>query len=390
MDLEISNIDNETNNLVNKITTTDKNINKYKKIINNIGDFKQLYEENKINNNDINNNEKSELFRYSKQEDYLQFSIKYLNDIINQIKHNKLSNNINRDKIRAQYRDFISFGEKSKLFKILGKTTRDIYNFVKLIKSKNKYKVLFPELVSNILHYLNIISLSNLFNILNSGKSSKNIYMDKDSDFTFQVNENIVEKSNLLKDLKSEINLGLDEEDILDTEYDVNFFKGFELKNSENLKAISEFILKYLDNINKNQEIYDELTNKRIKTEIANLNQKTIERTLKSMKLLSEEGNEEKKMLLFINMRVFKKINYANIAEHVDNLFENENAEIYDNIDTYDENVVLDTDAIGDNEDIDGINNNYNEDNENMVYNIISRDDDEGDQDYEGQAVDDD
>ena len=214
--------------------------------------------------------------------------------------------------------------------------------------------------------------------------------MDKDSDFTFQVNENIVEKSNLLKDLKSEINLGLDEEDILDTEYDVNFFKGFELKNSENLKAISEFILKYLDNINKNQEIYDELTNKRIKTEIANLNQKTIERTLKSMKLLSEEGNEEKKMLLFINMRVFKKINYANIAEHVDNLFENENAEIYDNIDTYDENVVLDTDAIGDNEDIDGINNNYNEDNENMVYNIISRDDDEGDQDYEGQAVDDD
>jgi uncharacterized coiled-coil DUF342 family protein len=130
-------IDDEINNLVKKITTTDKNINKYKRIISNIGDFKKLYEDYKINNsNDININEKSELFRYSKQEEYIQFSIKYLNDIINQIKNKKLANPSNKDKIRAQYRDFIMFGDKFKLFQILGNTTREIYNFAKLIKSK--------------------------------------------------------------------------------------------------------------------------------------------------------------------------------------------------------------------------------------------------------------
>ena len=66
-----------------------------------------------------------------------------------------------------------------KLFKILGDKTRELYTFVKLIKSKQKYKVLFPELVSNVLHYLNIISLSNLSIILiflfKSSKSASQI-----------------------------------------------------------------------------------------------------------------------------------------------------------------------------------------------------------------------
>ena len=364
----------------------------------NIGDFKQLYEEYKLNNNDININEKSELFRYSKQEDYLQFSIKYLNDIINQIKNNKLSNPSNRDKIRSQYRDFIIFGEKNKLFKIVGNTTREIYNFVKLIKSKQNYKVLFPELIANILQYLNIISLANLFNVLKMGNVG-NIHnrgkTDSETmDYNFQMSDKPVEKSSILKDLKTEINLGLEEEDILDTEEDVNFFKGFELKNNENLKAISEFILKYLDNINKNQDIYDELTEKRIKTEIASLNQKRIERTLKAVKKLSEEGNEETKMLLYVQMRVFKKVNYSNFAENVDKIFEDENADMYDNIDTYDENAELDTDNNipgkndGDADDGD-IRKKYKEDDENIGY-IVSRDDDEGDQDYDAQAVDED
>ena len=391
-------IDDEINNLVKKITATDKNAIKYKRIMSNLGDFKELYEDYKtINHSDVNNDEKSNLFRYSKQEEYLQFSIKYLNDIINQIKNNKLSNPSNRDKIRSQYRDFIIFGEKSKLFKIVGNTTRDIYNFVKLIKSKQKYKVLFPELIANILQYLNIISLANLFNVLKMGNVG-NIHTrgktdSEKIDYNFQVSDRPVEKTNILKDLKTEINLGLEEEDILDTEEDINFFKGFELKNNENLKAISEFILKYLDNINKNQDIYDELTEKRIKTEIANLNQKRIERTLKAVKKLSEEGNEETKMLLYVQMRVFKKVNYSNFAENVDKIFEDEHADMYDNIDTYDENAELDTDNRAGHIDGDGddgdIRKKYKEDDENIGY-IVSRDNDEGDQDYDAQAVDED
>ena len=402
-------IDDEINNLVKKITATDKNINKYRRILSNIGDFKQLYEDYKLNNsNDININEKSELFRYSKQEDYLQFSIKYLNDIINQIKNNKLSNSSNRDRIRTQYRDFIMFGEKNKLFKILGNTTREIYNFVKLIKSKQNYKVLFPELVSNMLHYLNILSLANLFNILKHGNLGKLGNLSKlgkidksnseNMEFNFQVSNDKSEdksvlKSNLLKDLKTEINLGIDEEDILDTEEDINFFKGFELKNSDNLKAVSEFILKYLDNINKNQDVYDELTEKRIKTETANLNQKRIERTLKALKTLSEEGNEEKKMLLYIQMRVFKKIDYSNLAENVDKLFEDENAIVYNTIDTYEDNTELDTDninGVGASGDVYGESDGNDYNIGNNIGNIVSRDDDEGEQDYDAQAVDED
>ena len=245
--------------------------------------------------------------------------------------------------------------------------------------------------------------MANLFNILKSGNISKpgNMYKtnSENMEYNFQVSDRpenkALLKSNLLKDLKTEINLGLDDEDILDTEEDINFFKGFELKNSENLKAISEFILKYLDNINKNQDIYDELTDKRIKSETANLNQKRIERTLKALKTLSEEGNEEKKMLLYIQMRVLKKIDYSNLAENVDKLFEDDTIGVDDTVDSYDENAELDIanqdvaggDIYGD----DGNKKNKEDDNDNNnIGNIVSRDDDEGEQDYDAQAVDED
>ena len=180
-------IDNEINYLVRKITN-DKNINKYKKIMSNIGDFKNLYDEYKMKHiNDLNGDEKSILFRNTKKEEYLQFSIKFLNDVMNQIKHNKLSNPLNREMIRPQYRDFLNFGDKDKLFKILGDKTRDLYTFVKLIKSKQKYKVLFPELVSTVLHYLNIISLSNLFNILNSTNNNIRQTDSESIEYNFRV-----------------------------------------------------------------------------------------------------------------------------------------------------------------------------------------------------------
>jgi hypothetical protein len=384
-----ANIDNEINNLVRKITT-DKNINIYKKIMSNLGDFKELYKDYKhINSNDLNIDEKSDLFRNNKKEDYLQFSIKFLNDVINQIKHNKLSNPLNKDKIRNQYRDFLEFGEKDKLFKILGIQTREIYDFVKILKSKQKYKVLFPELVANVLQYLNIISLSNLFNILNVNKMNK-----KDTemiDYNFKITD---VPNNEIIDLNKEINLRLDEEDSLDADNndeEINFIESFELKNSINLKVISEFIITYLNYIKKNQETYDELTDKRIKNEITAFDQKRIEKTLNAFKILKEEGNEETRMLLYAQMNAFKKINYSNIAENVEKLFDNDMNDIYvknensgDSVDTYDENPDLNEEYVPGEYD----NDNYYE-NEQMGQ-VISRDDDEGDQDYNMIAVDDD
>ena len=376
-----SNIDNEINDLVKKITTTEKNINKYKKIMTNIGDFKELYEDYKINNkNDLNVNEKSNLFRYTKQEEYIQFSIKFLNDVINQIKHNKLASIINKDKVRPQYRDFLTFGENDKLFKLLGENTRTIYDFVKKIKSKQNYIILFPEFVSSILHYLNIISLSNLFYILNSNNINKK--ESKTVNYNFKIAK---EQNHDFYNLKNEINLELDEDALDEEEDNVNFIESIEIKKSNNLKIVSEFIITYLDYIHNNQSIYDELTEKCIKNNITVFDQKRIENNLKVFKTLNEEGNEEKKMLLYMQMNVLKKINYGNLSENLDKLFEDDAEGLGDSVDNYEEKAELDNEYVPSKYDNDEVYDNQ------QMSKVISReDDDEGNQDYNNLAVDDD
>ena len=372
-------IDNEIDDLSKKIISTDKNINKYKKIMLNIGDFKILYDDYKTtNDNDLDIDKKSLLYRYTKKEEYLQFSIKYLNDVMNQIKHKQLSNPLNKEKIRPQYRNFLKFGEKDKLFTLLGETTRTIYNFVKIIKSKEKYKVLFPELICNVLHYLNIISLSNLFNILNNNKISK---VESESiDYNFQIPDEV--NPDLIQ-LNKELNLGLDDDTILDTEEDVNFIESIEIKSSDNVKTIYSFILSYLDYITINQSTYDTLSETYIKSEIRSFDQKTIERTLKQYKILKEENNEELRRYLYLQMNVYKRIEYSNLANEVEKLLdEGLFVSNQDSIDTYDETVAYNENYNPDND--------YNYINEEPMGHVISADDDVGDQDYDAIAVDDD
>ena len=372
-------IDNEIDDLSKKIISTDKNINKYKKIMLNIGDFKILYDDYKTtNDNDLDIDKKSLLYRYTKKEEYIQFSIKYLNDVMNQIKHKQLSNPLNKEHIRPQYRNFLKFGEKDKLFTLLGETTREIYNFVKLIKSKDKYKVLYPELICNVLHYLNIISLSNLFNILNNNKISN---VESESiDYNFQITD---EQNPELIQLNKELNLGFDEDTILDTDEDVNFIESIEIKSSDNVKTIYSFILSYLDYINSNQTTYDTLSETYIKSEIRSFDQKTIERTLKQYKILKEENNEELRRYLYLQMNVYKRIEYSNLANEVEKLLdEGLFVSNQDSIDTYDETVAYDEHYTPDND--------YNYINEEPMGHVISADDDVGDQDYYAIAVDDD
>jgi hypothetical protein len=84
----------------------------------------------------INN---SNLYRYNKKEEHIQHTIKFLNDVISQIKNDELSNPLNKEHIRQQYRTFLQYGENIKLFKTLSINTREIANFARLIKSKHKY-----------------------------------------------------------------------------------------------------------------------------------------------------------------------------------------------------------------------------------------------------------
>ena len=371
---------NEIENLVKKIISSDKNIYKYKKIMANLGDFKHLYDDYKIVNNnieDIDIDKYAELFRYTKQEEYLQFSIKFLNDVMNQIKHNKLSNPLNKSEIRPQYRDFLRFGEKNNLFKVLNESSREIFNFSKLIKSKQNYKVLFPELVCNIIHYLNIISLSNLFNSLNTNKLT-NVESEL-IDYDFQMSE---EPNNDLKELNKELQLGLDEDSILDTEEEVNFIESIEIQNSDNLKIVYEFIITYLDYIKSNQNTYDILSETYIKHEITRFDQKKIERTLKQYKILKEEQNEELRMVLYLQMHVQKNLKLENFADTVENMLNNN---MYnssqDSVDNYEEVPEYNDDYVP---------NETTEKSEEYMGTVISGDNDVGDQDYDMIAVDDD
>jgi len=113
--------------------------------------------------------------------------------------------------------------------------------------------------------------------------------------------------------------------------------------------------------------------------------QKRIENNLKVFKTLNEEGNEEKKMLLYMQMNVLKKINYANLSENLDKLFEDDVEGLGDSVDNYEDKAELDNEYIPNKYDNDEVYDNQ------QMSTVISReDDDEGNQDYNNLAVDDD
>jgi hypothetical protein len=302
-------IEIEINSLVQKLTTTDKLIHKYVNILSELGYFKKLYEEFKTNNND--DETKSDVFRYNKKEEALQDYIKYMNDIINQLKNQKLSNPLNRDKIRPQFRNFLQFGENIKLFKMLDKSTREIYDFARLIKSKQKYKVLFPEMVSSILHYLLVISLVNLFDTIDNTKI-KNGKTDI-IDYKFI---QPIDKDTALLDYSNEMDINLVNEDtpLDDDGQPLDLIESFEFKNSNNLKVVGGFIIAYLEHINETQTTYDELTKEYINIKVTEAKQTDIENTLRTFEWLNMENHEDIYQLVMMKMRM-KKVNYAGLNE---------------------------------------------------------------------------
>ena len=370
-----SKIEFEIRGLVNRITTTDKNIDKYIKIMSNNGEYKELYAEYKETHTDVESN----LYRYTKKEDHIQYTTKYLNDVINQIKNNRLSNPLNKDKIRPQFQDFIGFGNNIKLFKTLAISTREIYNFSQLIKSKHKYKILFPEMAASIVQYLNIISLVNLFNVLDINKIEKT--ETETIDYKFRVNRN---PDDTLLDMNKDMNLQLEnEEGILDTgEDNINFIESFEITNSDNLKLIGIFITKYLDRIADIQNTYDRLTESNINKVVTKHNQKHIEETLRGFKWLAKDGNESERQIIFLRMYNLKNISYGGIADHLKH--------------EYGSNFMDDV-ANNDNDDYDGeklreendneLGTNHDDDPDEVGEVYDGEEDDEEDQGYDNQEV---
>ena len=303
-----SQIENEIVSLVRKITTTEKNIDKYSKIMSNLGDFKALYNEFKESHTE----EESELFRYNKKEEHIKYTMKYLNDVINQIKNNRLSNPLDKESIRPQFRDFLNYGEHIKLFKLISGSNKQLYDFAKMIKSKHNFKLLFPEMVASLLQYLNIISLVNMFDVLDTNKVSRQKV--EEVKYKFRVPE---EPDEALKDLAREMEIELQDDENYGEGDKVDFIESFEIKNSDNLKAIGGFILTYLDKVNDIQTTYDELTFEYINLVNTENEQKRIENTLKSFEWLAKEGHEAERQVIFLKMNKLKKISYADLTSHL-------------------------------------------------------------------------
>jgi len=354
-----SQIENEIKELIIKITSTDKNINKYSKIMSNLGNFIKQYEEYRnneesnnikdIHNKDIQNKEKqniynSNLYRYTKKEEHIQYTIKFLNDLISQIKNGELSNPLNKENIRPQYREFLKYGENIKLFKKLSINTRNIYNYARLFKSKHKYRIFFPEMVSSILQYLNVISLVNLFNEIDNNKDNKSNKMNLENsgeiiDYKFRVNE---EPDEALKDLNQNLNLGLE-----DNDDDENLIESIEIKhNNNNLKIIGDFIISYLDKINDTQITYDELTTTKINLIVNTHEQKLRTANLKSFEWLSQTGNEAQRQIVLLQMHKLKKLKYADLAQFVSKEYDAEfnNVSAFTDNDNDDYNEIIESD----------------------------------------------
>jgi len=394
-----SQIQIEIKDLIIKITSTDKNISKYSKILTNLGYFSKQCDEyndthNISNESDENVIDNGNLYRYNKKEEHIQHTIKLLNDILSQLKNGELSNPLNKEHIRPQYRSFLQFGENIKLFKTLSTNARIIYNFSRLFKSKFKYKIFFPEMVSSILQYLNVISLVNLFNDLETTKEKQtktNANGNKGGeiiDYEFRKYE---EPDESLKDLNKEMNLGIeyeDEDEPLIESIDIKF-------NNSNLKIISGFILNYLDKINDIQTTYDELTKSKIDSLVTIHDQKLRTANLKSFEWLSKSGNEAERQYVFLQMHKLKKLTYADLSQYLTKKYgddfkdmpltgdyNNDDVE-YEEIDEYDIKAEYDEDGNEkEKQDIDI-------DNDEMGEVFDDEENEEGDQDYDYLAVDD-
>ena len=336
-----SQIETEINSLVSRIANTDKMVDKYYGVLNNIGYYKNLYDEYRENEN--HSDFQSELYRYNKQETTIQGYLKFLNEIFNQIKNNKLSNPLDKERTRPQYREFLQFGANIGLFKTLSKPTRHIYTLAEKIKSKHYYKILFPEMTANILHYLIVISLANLFDVIDNSHIKKR--ENEMIDYKFQNTMGNLEARDpalmeYTQNMDLDINRGmaelLSEDVVLDEDgVPVDMIESFEIKNSTNIKMVGSFILTFLDYIDDQQQTYDGLTLERIAVVMAEEEQKRVETTLRNTEWLAKEGNEEIRQLVRIQKKL-ERVDYKNLNDYLVKEYGDDFARDQDADDEYD------------------------------------------------------
>jgi hypothetical protein len=371
----------EIEELVSKIASTDKVIDKYTKILSNLGNFIELYEEYKTENG----MDAGIRFRYTKMEESLHSYLKFLSDVINQIKNRKISAQTVREKIRPQYRDFLPYAENGKLFKLIDNFNSLLYTYSGKLHSKNIYKILYPEMVASILHYMLVISLANLFDCLDTPQLRNNATRELEYNFIKRQ-----DKDPAIIDYSNDMNIDLVNDDVQldDDGQPIDLIDNIRMKNSNNLKTVGNFIITFLEKVSSNQELYDSLTFNEINRQVTEDRQKEIENTLRSFEWLSKENNEVNRLLIKMKMGL-KRLGYGEVYGYLSAEFGRDFLD--EETDEYEPGIKTGDGGIDGGEDGSRAENDFGVDRyemENELPDLVAYDDlDDGDMDYGFLAV---
>ena len=308
-----SQIAKEIEDLVSKLASNDKMTEKYNKMLSNMGNYTALYEEYK----EKHGMESGIRFRYTRMEESLHAYLKFLSDVINQIKNRKLAGQVAREKIRPQFREFLPYSENGKLFKLIDNFNSIIYAFSNKLHSKNVYKVLYPEMIASMLHYMLVISLANLFDCLDTPRLRNQPARELEFNFVKRP-----EKDHAIIDYSNDMQIDLVNDDVqLDEDgQPIDLVDNIRMKNSNNLKTVGNFIVSYIERMSENQELYDSLTDIEVSRQVTEDKQKEIENTLRSFEWLNKENNEVNRLLIQMKMGL-KKVGYGDVYKHLMNEF---------------------------------------------------------------------
>lgn len=354
-------------NLLNKLNLNSKDRKKLESKINYLGEYVELSNEYKEklelnnvytdnnNSNSYENNKQEKYYnhRYKLRENGIHKDLKYLKDILNQIINGKLDNIEDKSNVRPQFRDFIKFSKNKELFQKIKNHINTVFNLSKLIISRDQYTLLFSESTSLLLQYLILFCVSSIYNFLyDSGLKDK---LGKISTIVGSIEDNdanVIDKDSEILE-KSQLDIQYDDEEEDKQKDDIEF----KIQKSTNLAIVIEFIKSYFKKIFENQEIYDSLTQNKIKEVMAKHQQKQQERNLKIFSFLSKEGQEEEYNMI-LNKLSIGKLGFKDLSEYMsqvygDNLFEvndigdaieDENYRFDDKIDMNEEERLLNND----------------------------------------------
>ena len=367
----------ETNINIKKLTKLLKSKEKskqiFKKNLENLGNYTQLYNERLER---FQSSSKAENFKNKFKEKRIKKDFRYLLESISIIKNKKYKYYRNVQDIRSEYQYLYVYKDETELFSSIYSKLKTFKKLFKVVEGQvNSY--FSPEYSSIILHYLFV---QVLFIILDL--KIKKISGLKNNKQSKVLKKNQIQKNNKkTKKLKSQVlEVSSEQEDdafVLEEE-DFNIKKD---KDSSDLKQnyylVSEFLIICLKYIFKRQENIDILTEENIKQKIADTEQKQQRRNLKIHQILkTEEGMDEHRNMILSKLH-YGILDYHSLEGEIKNLG------LQEHIDNYDSNI-QDKDDITDKEfynqetpDDNDYNSNFNDGN--IVYDADEDDVEDGD-----------